>query len=168
MRFIIVSAGLLLTTVAAAQDRDPAEIACEVATIKTLKAPKSFERVDSTVTGHRVILTYDAVNEYNAPLRHLQDCEFFVSEPGKISLVPLNMRQMIRAAKDVQRQVAELKTQADAERVQKAATALQLQTTTEMMKAITVTAAIKKETTYPIPVEATQIKPLEKMPSPDD
>jgi hypothetical protein len=55
---------------------DPAVVVCEAVIKAGLKAPKSYERVASAITGTTAHVRYDAVNVYNAPLRHEQDCRF--------------------------------------------------------------------------------------------
>lgn len=59
-----------------AEDPDIAITVCEAALKARLKAPSSYRKIEASISGNSVFLTYDAVNSYNAPLRAMKACKF--------------------------------------------------------------------------------------------
>jgi len=148
----------------AANEADPALAVCEIAIKKSLKAPKSYERSSFSIVGHQVFVTYDAVNEYNAPLRNSQVCEFFMDQ-GKVALVPLDLRRLIRVASDIKQRTGSIANTSDAKRLEKDAIAAQVSMTATMVRHAAVSLEAAKATEYPIPPANTEIVPLDKLPS---
>lgn len=84
MMRIVVSlvACMLVLSCGQAHADDPAIVLCETLIKSELLAPKSYERVSAYIDGSRVKITYDAVNRYNAPLRHHEECVFSKQSDG--------------------------------------------------------------------------------------
>lgn len=68
---------------------EPAEIKqCEDYLVAKLKAPATYKRIEASSfvdSDHKpprqtVIIQYDAVNSYNAPIRDMQVCQFAVAK----------------------------------------------------------------------------------------
>lgn len=76
-----VAGGIGVAIVADGKD-DPAVVACEIALKAQLKSPKSYERVKSEINQNLVLITYDAVNSFNAPVRGEKLCYFDLDADG--------------------------------------------------------------------------------------
>lgn len=64
---------------------DPAITACETALKASLKSPKSYERVNAKLNGNTVVVNYDAVNSFNAPIRGKKTCAFDLDKNGRFT-----------------------------------------------------------------------------------
>lgn len=163
-RWIGVSAAaVLLATQAMADETDPAITVCEIAIKKTLKAPKSYERVSAGVMGSTVVISYDAVNEYNAPLRHSQICEFY-REKDKIALVPLEVRSLIEQGVDLRERAKSAKAPDDASAIERGVKASQMAVTAMTLRIAAIGLEAAKVTEYPIPPTKTKVEPLPAFP----
>jgi hypothetical protein len=157
---------VLFAVSALADEADPALKVCEVAIKHLLKAPKSYERVSSAIVGPEVIVTYDAVNEYNAPLRDVQTCEFYKDkDKSKVALVPLGLRELFATTADIAKRTYQLRTTAAAKRLQQEAKNAEALSVLIPMRHLVVALEAAKVTTYPIPAAATKVVPLETMPT---
>lgn len=57
-------------------EQDIAITVCEAALKARLKAPASYRQIEAAISGNKVVLVYDAVNSFNAPLRAVKMCKF--------------------------------------------------------------------------------------------
>lgn len=67
---------------------DPAIEVCEYVLKAKLKAPSSYKRITSNLIENKVIITYDAVNSFNAPIRGGKVCYFSLTSEGKYTFIP--------------------------------------------------------------------------------
>lgn len=81
MRLVLILP-FFLATASNASAEDSATLACESVIVSELIAPKTYQRVSSSVVGNSVLISYDAANIYNAPLRNTRECRFAWSESG--------------------------------------------------------------------------------------
>lgn len=81
MRMLLI-APLLASMISTANAIDSAVLACETLIKSELIAPKTYERVSTSVVGTTVLVNYDAANIYNTPLRSTSECHFAWSESG--------------------------------------------------------------------------------------
>lgn len=83
MRIVVMLAALLLSAPAYAWFwSDPAITACEAVIASQIDTPKSYELVTADVSGQTVLVTFDAVNHYNAPIRTHYECFFIPNAEG--------------------------------------------------------------------------------------
>ncbi|MBK3745625.1 hypothetical protein G3A39_41425 [Paraburkholderia aspalathi] len=83
MRIAVILAALLLSAPAYAWFwGDPAISVCEAVIASQIATPKSYERVTADVSGQTVLVTFDAVNHYNAPIRTDYECLFIPNAEG--------------------------------------------------------------------------------------
>lgn len=104
LAFLLISPSL-----AASQEQDIAITVCEAALKARLKAPSSYRQIYATIIGNSVILEYDAVNSFNAPLRDKKVCEFNQENDGRFFLAPADTKPLTEKFKS-------LKARADAAR----------------------------------------------------
>lgn len=90
----VASTAALLWAGAAAADQ--AVYACEKVILSELISPKSYDVISREVSGSAVVITYDAVNRFNAPLRTVERCEFLLSPVGWV-LTPAFSETAMRA-----------------------------------------------------------------------
>jgi hypothetical protein len=88
---------------------DPAVAICEAVLKAQLKAPKSYERVEASIDKNEVSIVYDAVNEFNAPLRHTKICAFGKTAEGKMGFVAPGADDAKRAIGKIRAEIATAK-----------------------------------------------------------
>ena len=81
MRLVLIVPFFLAATPNASAE-DSAILACESVIRSELIAPKTYERVSSSIVRNSVLINYDASNMHNAPLRNTWECRFTRSESG--------------------------------------------------------------------------------------
>lgn len=108
--------GLMATTVfpalalpACAKADDPAIAICEDVVKAQLKAPKSYERVDAAIDGNKVVITYDAVNEFNAPLRHTKVCAYVAAKDGMLTFTSAKAENALKVTESINKEIDEAK-----------------------------------------------------------
>lgn len=89
---------------------DPAVEICEAVLKAQLKAPKSYERVSASIKGSRVIIVYDAVNEFNAPLRNSKTCAYAMDPTGKLSFTSARAQDGTAAMEALRAEIEQAKS----------------------------------------------------------
>ncbi|MGY6251652.1 hypothetical protein ACXIUS_29700 [Bosea thiooxidans] len=98
MKYVLAAAALIATCSMARAEEDAALTLCETLIKAELVAPKSYERVSAYIDGLTVKVTYDAVNKYNAPLRHTDSCSFSGNSNSGFIIEPKTNPEEIGAA----------------------------------------------------------------------
>lgn len=137
---------------------DPAILACEEVVKYGLKTPKSYERVDAVVVGSEVLLSFDAVNEYNAPIRHRQLCGFTKIDEGHIQIEPPGLQELKLITADFERRSKKVTTQAQADAIIKEGQALQMKVLARQTAAMVIGMRLDKQGLLKIPIDKTTVK----------
>ncbi len=96
---VAITGGIAIAELTSKED-DPAVMACETVLKAKLKSPKSYERVEAKISGSVVIIAYDAVNSFNAPIRDEKVCNFELNNDGNFALAAPHPSADIKALTD--------------------------------------------------------------------
>lgn len=141
---------------------DPATLACEEAVKQGLKAPKSYERAEAAIVNDTVYLTFDAVNEFNAPLRQSETCTFYLADGDMAAaMAPMGLKELVAKVKRFEEEAKGVTNAEQAKAIEEKGKALQLEVLSAQMKAVAIEMKLRKmpSLTYPIPLSQTQVKP---------
>lgn len=157
MRLVVAIALFIGIPVCALAGDDPAVIVCEAAIKSLLKSPKSYERHSFEIRDSIVIISYDAVNAYNAPLRMIDKCHYKIDGEHFKLVSEVTQANSKRVSEITEVLIPLAKTEHEIASLRAEARRLTLSSLNEAIKEDTRERAAEKTGIYPIPSNDTRL-----------
>ncbi|MDH2092049.1 hypothetical protein N5K21_25310 [Rhizobium pusense] len=107
-------------------------------------------------------MTFDAVNEYNAPLRQNGTCLFYLSDENTTAAIaPMGLKELAAKVKNFTDRAKLATTPDQAKSIEEEGKVLQLEVLSTQMKAMSIEMKLRNTPSikYPIPLAETRVKP---------